>query len=75
MRTVITYKTSEKWIFDEIEKHSGKGNWVKDILSDYLSGKLVYVDKDIIQENKTNNTILNDNKYIDINEMGCIFDK
>ena len=39
LRTVITYKQSEKWIFDEVQKHSGKGNWVKDILKDYLVEK------------------------------------
>jgi hypothetical protein len=31
---MLTFKTNEKWLYDEIVKHSGKGNWIKDILSE-----------------------------------------
>jgi len=78
MKTVITYKKNEKWIFDEIEKHSGKGNWVKDVLANYLQGKLVYAEN-IQQSQQINNNCINTNKKnrksIDMSEFGNIFDK
>jgi hypothetical protein len=38
-KIILTFKPSERWIYEEIRKHSGMGNWVKDILRDYLSKK------------------------------------
>lgn len=32
LRLVLTFKQSEKWIYDAVNEHSGKGNWIKDIL-------------------------------------------
>jgi hypothetical protein len=40
MVIVITFKKNEKWIYDEVQKHSGKGNWIKDILKEYLVEKM-----------------------------------
>lgn len=39
LQQLITFKKEEKYLYDEIQKHSGKGNWVKDILIDYLKNK------------------------------------
>lgn len=39
LQQLITFKKDEKYLYDEIQKHSGKGNWVKDILADYLKNK------------------------------------
>lgn len=36
LKLLLSFKQEEKWILDEINKHSGKGNWVKDILKDYI---------------------------------------
>ena len=36
LRLMISFKVEEKWILDEINKHSGKGNWVKDILAEEI---------------------------------------
>lgn len=36
MMLTLTFKDSEKWIYEEICKHSAKGGWVKDILADYI---------------------------------------
>lgn len=36
LRITITFKPNEKWIYDEIKKHSGYSNWVKDILAEYI---------------------------------------
>jgi flagellar basal body-associated protein FliL len=36
LKILLTFKQSEKYLYDEIQKHSGKGNWVKDILREYL---------------------------------------
>lgn len=33
---MLTFKQSEKWMYDEIMKHSGKSNYVKDILAQHL---------------------------------------
>ena len=38
VKITISFKTNELWIYDEICKHSGKGNWIKDILSEFLKG-------------------------------------
>lgn len=35
-KLVLTFKREEKYIYDEIQKHSGKGNWVKDILKQHI---------------------------------------
>ena len=75
MKTVITYKKNEKWIYDEIEKHSGKGSWIKDILSNYLKGNLVYIEN---AEKQVKNTIKKTNSVknsFDLSEFGNIFDK
>lgn len=42
MRTTITYKDSEKWLYEKVNSHSGKGNWIKDLLKDYYCGELAY---------------------------------
>ncbi|HWP50128.1 MAG TPA: hypothetical protein VN626_00390 [Clostridia bacterium] len=39
LKVLLTFKQSEKWLYDEICSHSGKGNWVKDILAGYLRGQ------------------------------------
>lgn len=39
LQQLITFKKEEKYLYDEIQKHSGKGNWVKDILADYIRNK------------------------------------
>lgn len=36
LRLVLTFKQEEKWLLDEINKHSGKGNWIKDVLTEKL---------------------------------------
>jgi hypothetical protein len=36
LKLILTFKKTEKYIFDEVQKHSGKGNWIKDILADYI---------------------------------------
>jgi hypothetical protein len=36
LKLILTFKTTEKYIYDEIQKHSGKGNWIKDILKAYI---------------------------------------
>lgn len=36
LKLVLTFKQSEKYIYDEIQNHSAKGGWVKDILRDYI---------------------------------------
>ena len=36
MKITISFKPNEIWLYNEICKHSGKSNWVKDILADYL---------------------------------------
>jgi len=36
LKMMLTFKQSEKWIYDEIMKHSGKGNYVKDILAQHM---------------------------------------
>lgn len=36
MMLTLTFKDSEKWIYDEICKHSSKGGWVKDILAEHI---------------------------------------
>jgi hypothetical protein len=36
LKMMLTFKQSEQWLYDEIQKHSGKGNWIKDIIADYL---------------------------------------
>lgn len=55
LRHILTYKQSEKWLYDVVESHSGKSNWIKDILSAYVKGELVYAnkkDKPTISENE-----------------------
>ncbi|MEG0944408.1 MAG: hypothetical protein RSD74_02220 [Angelakisella sp.] len=37
IRLVLSFKQSEKWIYDEICRHSGKGNWVKDVLCEKIT--------------------------------------
>lgn len=39
LQQLITFKKEEKYIYDEIKQHSGKGNWVKDILAQYIKSK------------------------------------
>lgn len=36
-KIILTFKASEKYLYDEIVQHSGKSNWVKDILSSHIS--------------------------------------
>lgn len=36
MMLTLTFKDSEKWIYEEICKHSAKGGWVKDILAEHI---------------------------------------
>ena len=36
MKVLLTFKQSEKWLYDEICSHSAKGNWVKDVLIKHL---------------------------------------
>ena len=67
MRTVVTYKQNEKWIYDVVEKHSAKGNWVKDILAAYIKGHLVYIDdlnREQVKQPKEAK------KSIDLSELG-----
>jgi hypothetical protein len=35
-KVILTFKENERYIFDEISKHSGKSNWVKDILKNFV---------------------------------------
>lgn len=37
MKITISFKANELWIYDAVCKHSGKGNWIKDVLAEYLS--------------------------------------
>lgn len=36
LRLVLSFKESERWIYEEIQKHSGKGNWIKDVLAEKI---------------------------------------
>lgn len=36
LRLVLTFKKEEKYLFDEVQSHSGKGNWIKDILKAHI---------------------------------------
>lgn len=36
LKLMLTFKKDEKYIYDEIQRHSGKGNWVKDILKEHI---------------------------------------
>ena len=36
MMLTLTFKESERWVYEEICKHSAKGGWVKDILKEYI---------------------------------------
>lgn len=38
MAVNVTFKDSEKWIYDEVMKHSSKGGFIKDILAEHLRG-------------------------------------
>ena len=42
MRHIITYKANEEWIYRVVEDHSGKSSWIKDILKDFMTGRLIY---------------------------------
>ena len=39
MRIPLTFKESEKWLYDEIRTHGDKANYVKDVLKQHLSDK------------------------------------
>jgi hypothetical protein len=32
LTVTISFKDEEKWLYDEIRRHSGKSTWIKDIL-------------------------------------------
>ena len=36
MMLTLTFKDSEKWIYDEICSHSSKGGFIKDVLAEYI---------------------------------------
>jgi hypothetical protein len=36
MMLTLTFKESERYIYDEICNHSAKGGWVKDVLAEYI---------------------------------------
>lgn len=36
MAVNVTFKDSEKWIYDEVMKHSSKGGFIKDVLAEHL---------------------------------------
>jgi hypothetical protein len=44
-RLNLSIKDSETKLRDEINKKSGKSAWIKDILSAYINGDLVWKDK------------------------------
>lgn len=33
---LLSFKKDERYIYDEIQRHSGKGNWIKDILKEHI---------------------------------------
>lgn len=35
----ISFKESERYIYEEICKHSGKGAWVKDVLAEHIKNQ------------------------------------
>ena len=39
MRITITFKENERYIYEEIQRHSAKANWVKDVLAEYIKAK------------------------------------
>lgn len=39
MAVNVTFKDSEKWIYDEVMKHSSKGGFIKDVLAEHLRDK------------------------------------
>ena len=41
MMLTLSFKEDERWLFEEICKHSSKGGWIKDVLTDYLRGQIV----------------------------------
>jgi hypothetical protein len=45
LQQLRTFKKDEKYLWDEIQRHSGKGNWIKDILADYIKNREYYKGK------------------------------
>ena len=39
MMLTLTFKENERYIYDEICRHSGKGGWVKDVLADHIKNQ------------------------------------
>lgn len=39
LNVLITFKQDERWLYDEICRHSSKGGWVKDVLKEYLQSQ------------------------------------
>lgn len=39
LKILVTFKREEKWMYEEIIKHSAKGNFIKDIIKTELSKK------------------------------------
>ncbi len=81
MRTVVTYKKEEAWLYEKVKHSSCKAGGVKDILIAYFTGKLVYADdiKQVNQINQSNSKCINTSNMnmtqIDLSELGNIFDK
>lgn len=36
LKLMLTFKRDEKYLYDEIQRHSGKGNWIKDVLKEHI---------------------------------------
>ena len=36
MAVNVTFKDSEKWIYDEVVRHSSKGGFIKDVLAEHI---------------------------------------
>nr|DAM68912.1 MAG TPA: hypothetical protein [Caudoviricetes sp.] len=39
LKLMLTFKQDEKWLYDEVCNHSGKGNWIKDVLKEHLKNQ------------------------------------
>lgn len=56
MKLLLTFKTTEKDLYDEVCSHSGKGNYIKDLIRKDLEQKGSKSTKEI----QSQNSILDD---------------
>jgi hypothetical protein len=64
MTVTISFKKNEKWVYDEIIKHSCKSAYVKEIVIAKIAEEL-YGEKNIYSQNKQKSSQVNDANVID----------